>query len=108
MSTDTAFALGMLALVGRRLPDRLRAFLLTFSVVDDVAALVVIAVVYSDRRARDAAADRRRCCWRSRWRCCGRGVRFGAVYLLLGRRRLGRAATSPASTRSSSAWPWAC
>src|SRR5579884_1518850 len=47
MSTDTAFALGMLALVGRRFPLRLRAFMLTFSVVDDVAALVVIATVYA-------------------------------------------------------------
>jgi Na+/H+ antiporter NhaA len=49
MSTDTAFALGMLALVGRRLPDRVRTYLLTFSVVDDLVALTVIAVVYSER-----------------------------------------------------------
>jgi Na+/H+ antiporter NhaA len=48
MSTDTAFALGMLALVGPRFPDRLRAFLLTVAVVDDLAALVVIATVYSN------------------------------------------------------------
>ncbi len=48
MSTDTAFALGMLALVGRGAPDRLRAFLLTVSIVDDVAALIVIAVAYSN------------------------------------------------------------
>src|ERR1700704_3478537 len=47
MSTDTAFALGMLALVGPRFPDRLRAFMLTVVVVDDVLALVVIATVYS-------------------------------------------------------------
>jgi Na+/H+ antiporter NhaA len=47
MSTDTAFALGVLALAGPRFPDRLRAFLLTIVVVDDVVALVVIAVVYS-------------------------------------------------------------
>src|SRR5262249_9404592 len=47
MSTDTAFALGMLALVGRRFPARLRAYLLTISVVDDVIALGVIAVFYS-------------------------------------------------------------
>jgi len=47
MSTDSAFALGMLALVGRRLPDRVHTYLLTFSVVDDLAALVVIAVAYS-------------------------------------------------------------
>jgi Na+/H+ antiporter NhaA len=47
MSTDTAFALGALALVGRRLPDRVRTYLLTFSVVDDLAGLAVIAIVYS-------------------------------------------------------------
>jgi Na+/H+ antiporter NhaA len=47
MSTDTAFALGALALVGRRLPDRVRTYLLTFSVVDDLAGLAVIAVAYS-------------------------------------------------------------
>jgi Na+/H+ antiporter NhaA len=47
MSTDTAFALGLLALVGRRLPDTVRAFLLTVAVVDDVVALAVIATVYS-------------------------------------------------------------
>jgi Na+/H+ antiporter NhaA len=47
MSTDTAFALGMLALVGPRFPDRLRAFLLTIIVVDDVIALLVIALAYS-------------------------------------------------------------
>ena len=47
MSTDTAFALGMLALVGPRFPDRLRAFMLTIIVVDDVVALLVIAIVYS-------------------------------------------------------------
>ena len=47
MSTDTAFALGLLALVGSHFPSRLRAFLLTVSVVDDVIALAVIAFFYS-------------------------------------------------------------
>ena len=47
MSTDTAFALGVLALVGRAFPARLRTYLLTATVVDDVIALAVIAVVYS-------------------------------------------------------------
>ncbi len=47
MSTDTAFALGMLALVGPRFPDRLRTYLLTFAVVDDLVGLGVIAVAYS-------------------------------------------------------------
>ena len=50
MATDTAFALGALALVGgRRLPDRVRTYLLTFSVVDDLAGLAIIAIVYSER-----------------------------------------------------------
>jgi Na+/H+ antiporter NhaA len=48
MSTDTAFALGLLALVGPRFPDRLRAYALTVLVVDDLASLVVIATVYTE------------------------------------------------------------
>ena len=47
MSTDTAFALGMLALVGAGVPDRVRTYLLTLSIVDDVAGIVVIALAYS-------------------------------------------------------------
>ena len=48
MSTDTAFALGMLALVGPRFPGRLRSFVLTVVVVDDLIALIVIATAYTD------------------------------------------------------------
>ncbi len=48
MSTDTAFALGVLALVGNRVPDRLRGFILTVTVVDDIVALIVIATVYTN------------------------------------------------------------
>ncbi|WP_407562596.1 Na+/H+ antiporter NhaA [Streptomyces sp. 184] len=48
MSTDTAFALGMLALLGKRFPRRLHTFVLTITVVDDFVALAVIALVYSD------------------------------------------------------------
>src|SRR5947209_8608102 len=47
MSTDTAFALGAVALVTPRTATRIRVFLLTLAVVDDLAALVVIATVYS-------------------------------------------------------------
>jgi Na+/H+ antiporter NhaA len=47
MSTETAFALGLLALVGPRFPDRLRAFMLTVVVVDDIVGLIVIATVYT-------------------------------------------------------------
>jgi Na+/H+ antiporter NhaA len=48
MSTDTAFALGLLALVGPRFPDRLRAFMLTVVIVDDIVALIVIATFYTE------------------------------------------------------------
>jgi Na+/H+ antiporter NhaA len=47
MSTDTAFALGALALLTPRAATRLRVFLLTLAVVDDLSALVVIATVYT-------------------------------------------------------------
>jgi Na+/H+ antiporter NhaA len=47
MCTDTAFALGALALTGRGLPDRIRTYLLTFSVVDDLGGILVIAIFYS-------------------------------------------------------------
>ena len=49
MSTDTALALGLLALIGRQVPERVRVFLLTVFVVDDIVALVVIAIVYSEK-----------------------------------------------------------
>jgi Na+/H+ antiporter NhaA/protein-disulfide isomerase len=51
MATDTAFALGMLALVGPRFPDRLRAFMLTVAVVDDLVSLGVIAIGYTEHLA---------------------------------------------------------
>jgi Na+/H+ antiporter NhaA len=47
MSTDTAFALGTLALLTPRAATRMRVFLLTLAVFDDLAALVVIAIVYT-------------------------------------------------------------
>lgn len=47
MATDTALALGVLALAGRHAPTRLRTFLLTFVIVDDIVAISVIAFFYS-------------------------------------------------------------
>ncbi len=51
MATDIAFALAVLAIFGRKLPVALRAFLLTLAVVDDLGAISVIAIFYSDKFA---------------------------------------------------------
>jgi Na+/H+ antiporter NhaA len=83
MSTDTAFALGMLVLVGPRFPERLRTFMLTVAVVDDVAALIVIATVYTGdvvMRAALAAV----CVALGLLAARALGVRFGLVYAVLG------------------------
>jgi len=47
ISTDTAFLVGALAIIGPRAPGRLRIFLLTLAVVDDIGALSIIALVYT-------------------------------------------------------------
>ncbi|MGI8882114.1 MAG: Na+/H+ antiporter NhaA [Jatrophihabitans sp.] len=48
MSTDTAFLVGVLALSGPACPDQLRLFLLTLAIVDDIGAISVMAIFYSD------------------------------------------------------------
>jgi Na+/H+ antiporter NhaA len=48
MATDIAFVLGALALMGPRCPPQVRVFLLTLAIVDDIGAIAVIAVFYSD------------------------------------------------------------
>ncbi len=83
MSTDTAFALGALALAGSGVPDRVRTYLLTFALVDDVAGIAVIALVYSghiDLAALGAGVAILGAVMVARQR----GVRNGTAYLLLG------------------------
>lgn len=47
LATDIAFAIGILAMVGRGLPSGLKVFLLSLAIADDIGAVVVIAVFYS-------------------------------------------------------------
>ncbi len=49
MATDIAFAIGALALLGRRVPSGLRLFLLTLAVADDIGSVVALAVFYSSK-----------------------------------------------------------
>jgi len=83
MSTDTAFALGLLALVGRQAPDRMRAFLLTFAVVDDLAGIAVIAVFYSHHISVPALLAGL-ATFGAVFAVRAAGVRRGVVYLALG------------------------
>ena len=72
MSTDTAFLVGVLALFGPRCPDRLRLFLLTLAIVDDIGAISVMAIFYTDDVELVPLACRGRCS-RRRSRCAGCG-----------------------------------
>ncbi len=49
MATDTAFAVALIVLLGRRVPVELRIFLTAAAIVDDIGSILVIAVFYSDK-----------------------------------------------------------
>lgn len=51
MATDTAFVIGCLALLGSRIPQSLRVFMLSLAIVDDIGAILVVAIGYSSNIA---------------------------------------------------------
>jgi NhaA family Na+:H+ antiporter len=56
MATDTAFVVGSLALLGTRIPQTLRVFMLSLAIVDDIGAILVVAIGYRSDIAWDALA----------------------------------------------------
>lgn len=83
MATDIAFVVGVLALLGRRIPPGLRIMMLSLAIIDDIGAVVVIAVFYSQGLSLLplllAAAG-----FAVTWLARRLGVRFVPVYIVLG------------------------
>nr|VFK50628.1 MAG: sodium/proton antiporter, NhaA family [Candidatus Kentron sp. TC] len=82
-ATDIAFVIGILALLGKRVPAELKLFLLTLAVIDDLSAIIIIATFYTNDLAMDflsiAAGSLILLVAMNRW-----GVRFISAYILVG------------------------
>jgi len=83
MATDIAFALGVLALLGDRVPGALRVFLAGLAIVDDIGAVLVIAVFYTDHVSL-VSLGFAAACYASAWCLNALGVRSVIAYMVVG------------------------
>ncbi|MEE4144205.1 MAG: Na+/H+ antiporter NhaA [Halieaceae bacterium] len=83
MATDTAFALGMLLLLGHRMPAGLKAFLVAYAIIDDLGAMTVIALFYSHSLG-SGSLGAAGLCVLALIICNLAGLRHISIYLLLG------------------------
>lgn len=56
MATDTAFVIGCLAILGTRIPPSLRVFMLSLAIIDDIGAILIVAIGYSSHISWEALA----------------------------------------------------
>lgn len=83
MSTDTAFVIACLALLGRRIPHSLRIFMLFLAIVDDIGAILVVAIGYSNHMNWHMLALAALCIAILRG-LAGAGIRSIPIYFLVG------------------------
>jgi len=83
MATDIAFALGILSLLGNRVPASLKVFLLALAIIDDLGAIIVIALFYGHAMAFSALGSAVVIALLLLFMNL-RGVRNNALYILLG------------------------
>ncbi len=82
-ATDIAFSLGVLALFGSRVAPSLTVFLMSVAVIDDLAAVIIIALFYTEQLSAEALLVAA-LCMAALFGCNRGGVKHVAVYLLIG------------------------
>ena len=82
-ATDIAFALGILSLLGKKVPPVLKLFLLTLAIIDDLGAIIIIALFYTSSLSITALSVAG-VCIAILWILNKKGVTNSAIYILIG------------------------